>query len=158
MASNVFNNALKRLVDGTIDLDTHDIRCALLMTNTTADTEKDAINFISNIGTLDECNATGYARVALTSEAVNTDDANDRAEFDAADVSFTGLSGDASRAIQGASFTNTSRTTLTPSPSPSSTFLPTSQPPRLKSIYHGIQRGLSNFLSNKSISIAVISM
>ena len=102
MASNVFNNALKRLVDGSIDLDTHDIRVALLMTNTTADTDKDAINFVANIGTLDECDATGYARVALASEAVNTDDANDRAEFDATDVSFTGLSGNATRAIQGA--------------------------------------------------------
>lgn len=102
MASNVFNNALKRMWDGTIDFDTHDIRVALLMTNTTADTEKDAINFMSSLATLDECDAAGYARVALTSEAVNTDDANDRAEFDAADVSFTGLSGNATRAIQGA--------------------------------------------------------
>ena len=102
MASVVYNNAKKRLLDGSIDLDTHDIRVALLMTNTTADTEVDGINFISNFTTLDECNAGGYARVALTGEVVNTDDANDRAEFDANDVSFTGLAGNASRAIQGA--------------------------------------------------------
>lgn len=102
MASAVPNNAKTRLIDGTIDLNTHDIRVALLMTNTTADTEVDAINFIDDYTTLDECDATGYARVALTGEAVNTDDTNDRAEFDANDASFTGLSGNATRAIQGA--------------------------------------------------------
>lgn len=79
-----------------------DIRVALLMTNTTADTDKDNINFVSNIGTLDECDASGYARVALGSEASNVDNTNDRAEFDANDVSFTGLGGNATRAIQGA--------------------------------------------------------
>ncbi|MDB5344269.1 MAG: hypothetical protein JWP89_2646 [Schlesneria sp.] len=72
------------------------------MTNTTADTDKDNINFVSNIGTLDECDASGYARVALGSEASNVDNTNDRAEFDANDVSFTGLGGNATRAIQGA--------------------------------------------------------
>jgi hypothetical protein len=38
----------------------------------------------------------------LTTEAVNIDDANDRAEFDADDASFAGLGGNATRAIQGA--------------------------------------------------------
>lgn len=101
MASNVFNSALVRIMNGGIDFDTHDIRAKLLMTNTTADTQKDAINNVSDITTLDVSNATGYADVALASEAVNTDDTNDRAEFDAADISFTGLGGDASRAYQG---------------------------------------------------------
>lgn len=101
MASAIPNNAKSRLIDGSIDLNTHDIRAALLMTNTTADTEVDAMNFIASYTTLDECDATGYARVALTGEAVNTDDANNRSEFDANDASFTGLGGDATRAVQG---------------------------------------------------------
>lgn len=101
MASNIFNAALDSLISGGIDLDTDDIRARLCMNTTTADTQKDGITSISAITTVDVCDATGYADVALTSEAVNTDDVNDRAEFDAADASFTGLSGDATRDIQG---------------------------------------------------------
>lgn len=101
MASLVFNIAKSGVMNGSVDLDTDDIRCALLMTNTTADTDPDA-DTVSALVTLDECDATGYARVALTSEAVATDDTNDRGTFDAADASFTGLGGDATRAIQGA--------------------------------------------------------
>ena len=78
-----------------------DIRVALLMTNTTADTEAD-VDLMNAFSILDECDATGYARQALSSEAVNIDDTNDRAEFDATDVTFSGLSGNATRAIQGA--------------------------------------------------------
>lgn len=99
MASLVFNIAKSGLMNGTIDLDTDDIRSALLMTNTTADTDADA-DTLSAL-TLDECDATGYARQALASEAVSTDDTNDRGEFDANDVSFTSLSGDATRDSQG---------------------------------------------------------
>lgn len=101
MASVVYNIAKSGLMDGTIDLNSHDIEIALCMTNTTADTEVDA-DTISAITTLDECDATGYARQDLASETVTTDDTNDRAEFDAADSSFTGLGGDATRDIQGA--------------------------------------------------------
>lgn len=101
MASLVYHNAIAKMMSGDLDLNTHDIRVALLMTNTTADTENDA-DFIADFTTLDECDATGYARVALASEAVNLDDTNNRAEFDATDASFTGLSGNATRAIQGA--------------------------------------------------------
>ena len=101
MASNVFNNFLQKLLAAYL-VTGADIRIALVMTNTTCDTDKDAINFVANITTLDECDASGYARIALGSEASNVDDTNDRAEFDATDVSFTGLGGDATRAIQGA--------------------------------------------------------
>ena len=101
MASNIFNNFLQKLLASYL-VTGADIRCALLMTNTTADSDKDAINFVANITTLDECDAAGYARVAIGTEASNVDDANDRAEFDGADVSFTGLGGDATRDIQGA--------------------------------------------------------
>lgn len=101
MASNVFNSALTRILNGGIDLDTDDIRAKLLMTNTTADTEKDGIANVDDITTLDLCDASGYADVALASEAVNTDNTNDRAEFDANDISFTGLGGDGTRNYQG---------------------------------------------------------
>lgn len=100
MASNVFNNALQKILLAYL-VTGADIRAALLMTNTTADTDKDSINFVADIGTLDECNASGYARVALANEASNVDNTNDRGEFDADDISFTGLGGNASRAFQG---------------------------------------------------------
>jgi hypothetical protein len=102
MASQVFNAAKTRFANGGIDWDTDDIRVALVMTNTTVDTDNDGDVFVSDITTLDECDATGYARVALSGEAVNTDDTNDRAELDANDVAFSGMSGDSSRNIQGA--------------------------------------------------------
>src|SRR3990167_9268304 len=101
MASLVYQNAIGKMMSGDLDLNTHDIRVALLMTNTTADTEQD-VDLMNGFTTLDECNSTGYARVALASEAVNIDDTNNRAEFDAANSSFAGLGGDAVRAIQGA--------------------------------------------------------
>lgn len=100
MASNVYNNFLKELLNAYL-VSGADIRAALLMTNTTADTETDAIEAVDDITTLDECDATGYARVQLASEAANADDTNDRAEFDATDISFTGLGGDATRDYQG---------------------------------------------------------
>lgn len=96
MASNVFNNALQKILAAYL-VTGADIRAALLMSNTTADTEKDGIDFVDDITTLDECDAAGYARVQLGSEASNVDNTNDRAEFDASDISFTGLGGDATR-------------------------------------------------------------
>jgi len=102
MASVIYNEALRAIAAGEIDLNADDIRVKLLMTNTTADTENDAIVNVADFTTLDLCDATGYADVALASEAVNKDDANDRAEFDADNAVFSGLSGDATRDIQGA--------------------------------------------------------
>lgn len=104
MASAIYNNALKGLMDGSLDLDTDDIRAKLLMTNTTADTEIDAISNVSDITTLDLADSTGYADIDMASLAVTADDDNDRAEFDAANLSFTGLGGDATRDYQGVLF------------------------------------------------------
>ena len=103
MASVIGNAALKAIVDGTIDLNTSDIRAILVMTNTTADTEIDSTEFVyvGDLTTLDEADATGYARIDMAGLAVNIDDANNRAEFDATDLSFTGLSGNATRDYQG---------------------------------------------------------
>lgn len=101
MASVVYNEFKRGSAAGEIDLNADDIRCRLVMTNTTCDTENDGIVNIADFSTVDVCDASSYADVALTSEAVNKDDANDRAEFDADDVSFAGLGGDATRDYQG---------------------------------------------------------
>jgi hypothetical protein len=87
MADLVYTPAKKKILDGEIDFGANDIRVALLMANTTGDTDEDA-EFISNIGTLDEMDGGNYARVAMAGEIVNVDTANNRAEFDANDTVF----------------------------------------------------------------------
>lgn len=101
MASNIKNIAKSRLMSALMDLDEagDDMRLFLCMTNTTFDTDVDTDNTGSY--TLDEMDGTNYARKTLDNQAVSTDDANDRAEFDADDVSWTSL-GNGTRQIQGA--------------------------------------------------------
>ena len=72
-----------------------DTRVLLTMTNTTADTDEDAVT-IDAIGNLDEFDGTGYpvgfaARSALTGEVVITNNALDRAEWDANDHVWSSL-------------------------------------------------------------------
>ena len=68
------------------------MRVLLVMTNTTADTEEDSVT-IGGVTTLDEFDGSGYSAggAALAAEAVNKDTANDRAEFDATDLTFASL-------------------------------------------------------------------
>lgn len=101
MASHMFNKFKQLSANGTIDLDTDDIRVALCMTNTTADTENDGKVYVGDLTTLDEMDGANYVRKALANEAVNLDDANDRAEFDADDVTWSSL-GAGTRSIAGA--------------------------------------------------------
>lgn len=102
MASAIPNSSLANIINGTIDLNSSDIRARLCMTNTTCDTEVDAIADLADYTTIDPSDATGYADVALDTETVTANDANNRADFDtAADIVFAGLSGDATRDYQG---------------------------------------------------------
>jgi hypothetical protein len=95
MVDHVFTPALALLSAAALS----DMRMALVMTNTTADTEVDAEN-PADITTLDEFDGSGYARQALTGEAVNVDLGNDRAEIDANDPTFATI-GNGTRQIQG---------------------------------------------------------
>ncbi len=99
MASNVKNIAKGRTWSADMDLNGDDMRLILVMTNTTADTDVDADN--TGTYTLDEMDGTNYARQNIGNEAVNVDDANDRAEFDGDDVSIATL-GNGTRQMQGA--------------------------------------------------------
>lgn len=102
MASMIPNSAKANLINGTIDLNSHDIRARLCMTNTTCDTEVDAINNLSDYTTIDVSDATGYADVALDTETVTANDTDNRGDFDTAtNIVFSGLSGDATRDYQG---------------------------------------------------------
>jgi hypothetical protein len=76
-----------RLARGEAAWHTMDVRALLVMSNTTADTDQDAAT-LSAISNLDEYNGSGDARAALGSEAVVQDDANNRSEMDAADITF----------------------------------------------------------------------
>jgi len=100
MASTVKNIAKSRLMSALMDLDEagDDMRAIGCMTNTTADTDVDADN--TGTYTLDEMDGANYVRKALANQAVATDDANDRAEFDADDLVYASL-GNGTRQLQG---------------------------------------------------------
>ncbi len=85
-----YTRAKAKFLDGSLDLDTQDIRLMLVMTNTTADTEEDT-EFISGFTTLDEYDGANYVRKSLAGEIVNVDLVNNRGEFDATDVTWTAL-------------------------------------------------------------------
>lgn len=101
MASVFYNEAKRAFAAGEYDWGADDFRTRMVMTNTTCDTENDGIVNIANFTTVDPADATGYADVALANEATNKDDTNDRAELDADDVVYSGLSGDATRDYAG---------------------------------------------------------
>jgi len=99
MASKIYNKALARMLTDFL-VTSHDVRAILVMTNTTVDTEIDAIDYIDDFTTLDEMDGANYARAALANEAAAEDDTNDRGEFDADNITWTSL-GAGTRAIQG---------------------------------------------------------
>lgn len=88
----IYTPAKLKIGQGAIDFQNggDTFRTALLMTNTTADTEEDT-EFVAGFTTLDECDGSNYARQTLANQAITQDAANDRAEFDADDVVFTSL-------------------------------------------------------------------
>lgn len=108
MASLVYNLAKKELLDGSLDLDTDVIKVMLVTSSYVANADND---FVDQAGANDpidhELTGTGYAagfgnsgRKTLASRAVTEDDANDRGELDAADITWTGIdAGTAAAAI-----------------------------------------------------------
>jgi len=88
----VYTDAKRAFLNGELTA-ASDLRLILVMTNTTSDTEEDAVT-IGDFTTLDEYDGSGYTQnvgVALASVAITKDDANDRAFLDAADVVFSSL-------------------------------------------------------------------
>ena len=94
MASFVYDNAKEQFMLGNFDLSSDDIRIILCMSNTTADTETDKSTIVGGGGpftTLDECDGGNYARKVLASESVTEDNPNNRAEFDADNITWSSL-------------------------------------------------------------------
>lgn len=101
MASLVYNRAKKEIADGTINLISDTIKVMLVKSGYTPNADDDFIDFT---GTSDpagqEIVATNYTggfggagRKTLANKAWTESDANDRAEFDADDVTWTSLGG-----------------------------------------------------------------
>lgn len=88
MTSIVYNSGKKKLVDGSIDLDTDTIKIALVTSAYTPN--KDSHDFYDDV-TNEVANGNGYTTggKTLANKAVNQDNTNDRAEFDADDVVWT---------------------------------------------------------------------
>lgn len=101
MASNVKNIAKSRLMSALMDLDEagDTMRVGLAMSSTSLDTDLDTDALGSY--TIDDMDGLNNARKELDNQAVSTDDTNDRAEFDADDVSWAAL-GNGTRQVQGA--------------------------------------------------------
>lgn len=93
MANVVYNEAKRAIVAGEIDLNAAEtvIKAALVMSNTTTDTENAGKALLTDFTTLDRCDSSGYSDATLSTKAVNKDDANSRAEFDADDVTWSAL-------------------------------------------------------------------
>lgn len=90
MANFAYTYAAEGLMNGTIDLDANDIRVLLLQVDEETKTYANITALLASAAT--ELTSTGYTRQALASEAVVRDDANSRAEFDAADATFSSVS------------------------------------------------------------------
>lgn len=67
MANVLYAKGWKKILEGAAGINLlGDIRLALVMTNTTCDTENDSIEFLDDFTTLDEMDGSGYARLALS--------------------------------------------------------------------------------------------
>lgn len=86
----VYQRAKELLATAALNLSTADLRVALVMTNTTTDTEKDK-NTFAGFTTLDECNGANYARNDLGGVTTVRDDGNLIVYCDANDAVFTNL-------------------------------------------------------------------
>lgn len=100
MASVVYNAFKVASAKAEIDLDGDTIWAALVMSNTTAGSENDDITNMDDFAALDECDGANYVRKKLTNKVVNQDNTNDRAEFDADDITWSDL-GNGTRQIVG---------------------------------------------------------
>lgn len=100
-----YDEATRQLSDGTLDLDTADLRVLLVMSNTTAGTERSKTTMGGGTGftTLDEFNGANYASpgLALAGRSLSVNGVSHRTEIPATASSWTAL-GAGSRAITAA--------------------------------------------------------
>lgn len=94
MAETVYNVAKARMANGSLDLDTSTVRMMLLKTTAAGafDPDLNTVAGLLAVGSVAECDFTNYARKTLT-VTVTEDDTNNRANVDAADVTWTAAGG-----------------------------------------------------------------
>ena len=87
MADVIYNSFKKKIMDGSIDLDTDTIKVALVTSAYTPD--QDAHDFFDDI--TNEVTGTGYTAggSSLTGKAVTQDNTNNKGVFDADDVTWS---------------------------------------------------------------------
>lgn len=92
MAAFVYNVACKQSLDGDLDFNAPDDIRVLLLEAASDENKDDATvqAVLARAGTT-ELTSTGYSRQALTGETTSQDDANDRAEFDANNATFSSV-------------------------------------------------------------------
>ena len=101
MAQVVYNVKLKALLDGTFDFETADIRVLLLEANTDINPDDANVGAVLGRAGTTELTSSGYSRQALASQTVTQDDVNNKAVFDAADVTFSTVDQAASETVTG---------------------------------------------------------
>lgn len=103
MANFWYNESLRAMAEGELDFVSDDTRVALVMTNTTADTEKDK-NLFSGFTTLDEMDGSPYTRQVVSLSVDEKVAPTNRLDLEAAaDSVFTSL-GAGTRQVEGALF------------------------------------------------------
>ncbi len=87
MADVIYNSFKKKIMDGSIDLDTDTIKVALVTSSYTPD--QDAHDFFDDI--TNEVSGTGYTAggASLSTKTVTADNTDNEGVFDADDVSWT---------------------------------------------------------------------
>src|SRR3984957_2787156 len=99
MTSHWFDKALTQIINSYM-VSGATIKAALLMTNTTAPTQFSPA-FLSNITTLDRCDAANYADQTITGPTATQDDADTQGVFNGGNITFASL-GVGSRQTKGA--------------------------------------------------------
>lgn len=87
MADVIYNRFKLNLIEGDIDLENNTITVLLLTSSYTPDADHDVLADVSTY----ELSGGNYARKTLSGKNLTQDDANDRAVFDADDVSWSSL-------------------------------------------------------------------
>lgn len=87
MADVIYNSFKKKIMDGSIDLDTDTIKLALVTSSYTPD--QDTHDFFDDV--TNEVTGTGYTAggATLTTKAVTQDNTNNKGVFDADDVTWS---------------------------------------------------------------------
>ncbi|TXH51195.1 MAG: hypothetical protein E6Q97_18910 [Desulfurellales bacterium] len=95
MSQVVYNTAKHRLANGSLDLDTDTIKMLLLKTTAAGayDPDLDTVSELLAVGSVAECDFTNYVRKTLASVTATQDDANNRANVDADNVTWPSAGG-----------------------------------------------------------------